>query len=119
MNDTTTPVKADLPAIEADARQFLETYWPADLDDHEMQYVASHQYGRTFVQLTVYGTRDSRGEPLRRPSYYRFGARLVKTVATLEDQPDHDLGVCTGCTQRWRIDNGLGADVRDLQELPT
>ena len=86
--------------------------------------VEHHTFGGdsrgTFVMRYDYRPRRKVGRRMESlKEWLRFGLCHSGSVGVDRGPfPDHPLGICPGCTQVYRIVNGLGADITDLKARP-
>ena len=68
------------------------------------------------VERQVNGALSASGRRVR--SVRRYETMMNGVVGEIVGASgfDHELGECAGCTQAWRVANGDGADVSDMEE---
>lgn len=106
-------------AFAMDTEEFLRTYHPGVGKDYELQHCVAHQYGATWLLESIIRTKSPiERVPMKRAVRYRFG--VIRTTSTPLEPTDHGhgSGVCYACTKAWRINNGLSASVRYLDDIP-
>lgn len=132
---TEQPTTQAPPQLPLDVRAYLGQYHPNE--EYEVQWYVEHvraseTLSRAFLMGSIYPAHVHIDNPIgdertrsrvekranNRPSRYRFHNWTTFNAGELDDVADHPAGICSGCTQTWRIEHGLGADVSDLRDLP-
>lgn len=106
--------------LETAAHDFLGRYYPDALDErrHEHVFTVRHHADyepQTWVEC-VTRKKHEQGVYRRSPEYRRRFLEVRSESLPLPEYPVHETGSCPGCSQRWRTEHGLPADVSDVEK---
>jgi hypothetical protein len=109
-------------SLEEQAHDFLGRYYPDALPEKRHEHIFTVRHHPDYKPpsyVECYTVKMHEQGKLRRSKDYRWRFLCVSSIVeSLPDYPEqgHGAGSCPGCTQRWRIAHGLGADVSDVEK---
>lgn len=95
--------------------QYHADAWPEKR--HEHVFTVRHHPDYTVPTWVECATikKHEQGRYRRSPDYRRRFLTVIHMWEALPEYPVHEMvGSCAPCTQRWRVENGLSADVSDV-----